>query len=83
MRSGSYLKNVEQLIMKYSTRVAHNAIVLLFMVGILPENSPNSLVCTKATIWAMPEVSSALYAMQLDERNTESVVARVKLIQTN
>lgn len=77
IRSGSYLKSVQQLIEKYSTRVVHNAVVLLFALGILPENSPNPMVCTKATMWAMPEASSALYTMQFDNRMIHSVIERV------
>lgn len=77
VRSGSYLKNIEQLITKYSTRVAHNAVILLFALGILPENTPNAVVCTKATMWAMPEVASALYVTQYSDRTVQNVIERV------
>lgn len=80
VRSGSYLKNVEQLITKHSTRVAHNAILMLFVLGILPENTPNAAVCTKATMWALPEVSSALFAAQYSDRVIQNVVDRVIIL---
>lgn len=77
VRSGSYLKNVEQLITKSTTRVAHNAIILLFALGILPENVPSAVVCTKSTMWAMPEVSSALFITQYTDRVIQNVIERV------
>lgn len=83
VRSGSYLKNIEHLITKYSTRVAHNAIILLFTLGILPENTPNAVVCTKATMWAMPEVASALYVTQYSDGTIQNVIDRVSMRATS
>lgn len=77
VRSGSYLKSVEQLIAKHSTRVVHNALILLFTLGLLPENVPNAAVCTKATMWAMPEIASALYTSQYSDKTVHDVVERV------
>lgn len=78
IRSGSYLRNVEQLIARHSTRVAHNALIVLFTLGLLPENVPNATVCTKATMWAMPEITSALYTAQYSDRTIDSIVERVR-----
>lgn len=50
VRSGSYLNGLQQLVNRHTTRVAHNAILLLFALGILPEETPNSVICTKATM---------------------------------
>lgn len=77
VRSGSYLKNVDQLITKHTTRVAHNAILMLFVLGMLPESTPNAAVCTKATMWAMPEISSALFVAQYSDKVIKNVIERV------
>lgn len=79
VRSGSYLKNIEQLIIKYSTRVAHNAVILLYALGILPANAPNAVVCTRATMWAMPEVASALYVTQYSDKTVRNIIDRVRM----
>ncbi|XP_055297188.1 uncharacterized protein LOC129565894 isoform X2 [Sitodiplosis mosellana] len=80
IRSGSYLRNVEQLIARHSTRVAHNALIVLFTLGMLPENVPNATVCTKATMWAMPEITSALFTAQYSDRTIDSIVERTEHI---
>lgn len=77
IRSGSYLKNIEQLISKYSTRVAHNSLIVLFTLGFLPEMEPNGAVCTKSVMWAMPEMTSALFASQYSDETVEDIVERV------
>lgn len=77
IRSGTYLKSVEQLISKYSTRVAHNSLIVLFTLGLLPENEPNTAVCTKAVMWAMPEITSALFVSQYSDQTIDSIVERV------
>lgn len=77
VRSGSYLNGLQHLINRHTTRVAHNAILLLFVLGILPEELPNSLVCTKATMWAMPEVTSAFFVAQFDEQPVQNLIGRV------
>lgn len=79
VRSGSYLKNIEQLIAKHTTRVAHNALILLFVLQILPDDHPNAAVCTRATMWAMPEVASALYMAQYSDQSIQSVISRVSM----
>lgn len=77
VRSGSYLNGLQQLINRHTTRVAHNAILLLFALGILPEETPNAIVCTKATMWALPEVASAFFVAQFAEQPIQSVISRV------
>lgn len=76
---GSYLKSIDQLIARHSTRVAHNAIIVLFTLSLLPENVPTPEVCTKATMWAMPEVSSALFTSQYSNEIIDDVVLRVSI----
>lgn len=80
IRSGSYLKSIEQLIARHSTRVAHNSLIILFTLGLLPENLPNPLICTKATMWAMPEITSALFTSQYSDQTIDNLVERVSYI---
>lgn len=68
---------MEQLV-KQSTRVAHNALIVLFTLGLLPENIPNATVCTKSTMWAMPEITSALFTAQYSDEKIQHVVERVR-----
>lgn len=77
IRSGSYLKSIDQLISKYSTRVAHNSLIVLFTLGFLPKMEPNAAVCTKSVMWAMPEMTSALFASQYSDQTIENIVERV------
>lgn len=79
IKSGGYLRNVEQLV-RQSTRVAHNAVIVLFTLGLLPENTPNATVCTKSTMWAMPEITSALFTAQYSDETIRNVVERVRKI---
>lgn len=83
IRSGTYLKSIEQLIVKYSTRVAHNSLIVLFTLGLLPENEPNAAVCTKATMWAMPEITSALFVSQYSDQTIDNIVERVSDLGPN
>lgn len=64
--------------MKQSTRVAHNALIVLFTLGLLPEHTPNATVCTKSTMWAMPEITSALFTAQYSDETIQNVVERVR-----
>lgn len=79
IRSGSYLRGVEQLVAKHSTRVAHNSLIVLFILGLLPVNTPNASVCTKATMWAMPEITSALFTAQYSDETIQSIAYRVSV----
>lgn len=67
---------MEQLV-KQSTRVAHNALIILFTLGLLPENAPNATVCTTSTMWAMPEITSALFTSQYSDETIQNVMERV------
>ncbi|XP_031625122.1 kell blood group glycoprotein homolog isoform X2 [Contarinia nasturtii] len=80
VRSGTYLRNVDQLVSRHSTRVAHNALIILFTLGLLPENAPNAMICTKATMWAMPEITSALFTAQYSDRTIDTIVERAEHI---
>lgn len=72
------MKSVEELVARHSTRVAHNALIVLFTVGLLPVNIPNPNVCTKATMWAMPEITSAFFTAQYSDQLINSLVERVR-----
>lgn len=62
---------------KHPTRVIHNSLLILFALAILPPGQPDPMICTKATMWAMPEVSSALYVAQFSDNNINNAIARV------
>lgn len=68
------------MVARHSTRVAHNALIVLFTLGLLPVNTPNASVCTKATMWAMPEITSALFTTQYSDQLIQSLVERVGFI---
>lgn len=74
------MRGVEQLMARHSTRVAHNALIVLFTLGLLPVNTPNTSVCTKSTMWAMPEITSALFTAQYSDETIDSVVGRVRSV---
>lgn len=78
VRSSDYLKSLQVLLSKNPTRVAHNSILLLFALGILPQGRPDPIVCTKATMWALPKVASALYMQQHSQEDIKEVLQRVR-----
>lgn len=80
LRSADYLKNIQHLIFKYPKRVVHNSLLVLFAIGVLPSNIPDPIVCTKATMWAMPEISSAIYIAQFSNHVINSAIARVSFV---
>ncbi|XP_054746895.1 endothelin-converting enzyme homolog isoform X2 [Anastrepha obliqua] len=80
VRSPDYLKAVEELLLKYSSRVAHNSILILFTLGILPQEYPNPTVCTRATMWALPDITSALFVAHHSNSDLQSTVKRTDLI---
>lgn len=65
---------------KYPRRVVYNSMLIMFAVSILPPDKPDALVCTRATIWALPEVASALYVAQFSETSINHAVSRVSNI---
>lgn len=78
IRGGTgYLRNIDLLISRHSTRVAHNALIVLFTLSLLPENVPTPEVCTRATMWAMPEVASAFFTSQYSDDIINDVIERV------
>lgn len=78
LRSAEYLKSLHDLLSRHHTRVIHNSLLVAFALTILPPESPNTFVCTKATMWAMPEISSALYVAQFSDEVINDVISRVK-----
>lgn len=77
LRSADYLKGLHSLLAKHPTRVVHNSLLIVFALAILPPGQPDALICTKATMWAMPEVSSALYVAQFSDNSINNAIARV------
>ncbi|XP_058982762.1 uncharacterized protein LOC109613610 isoform X3 [Musca domestica] len=80
VRSSEYLKAIHGLLTKYSTRVAHNSIIVLFVLGILPQDRSSPIVCTRATMWALPDMSSALFVAQYSIKNVNAVVKRTEFV---
>ncbi|XP_037030087.1 endothelin-converting enzyme homolog isoform X1 [Bradysia coprophila] len=80
LRSAEYLKSLQYLLSRHPTRVIHNSLLVAFALTILPPETPNTFVCTKATMWAMPEISSALYVAQFSDEVTNDVINRADLI---
>lgn len=77
VRSSDYLKAVEELLTKYPTRVAHNSMLVLFALGILPQGKSDPTVCTRATMWALPDITSALFIAQHSSDGIKDVIRRV------
>lgn len=77
------MKSVQDLLNKHPTRVAHNSLLVLFALGILPYDHPNPIVCTRATMWALPEVSSTLFMAQYSSDVINQVIKRVILFFFN
>uniref|UniRef100_A0A1A9VM03 Peptidase M13 N-terminal domain-containing protein n=1 Tax=Glossina austeni TaxID=7395 RepID=A0A1A9VM03_GLOAU len=80
VRSSDYLKAIGELLSKYPTRVAHNSMLLLFALGILPQGHPNAVVCTRATMWALPDITSALFIAQHSSDDISDVIRRTDII---
>lgn len=64
---------------KYPRRVVHNSMLIQFAVSVLPPDKPDALVCTRAAVWALPEVASALYVAQFTESSITNAVSRVSI----
>ncbi|XP_055847848.1 endothelin-converting enzyme 2 isoform X2 [Episyrphus balteatus] len=80
VRNSDYLKAVELLLTKYPTRVSHNSILLIFALGILPQGYPDPAVCTRATMWALPEITSALFIAQHSSEDLREVIKRTEVV---
>ncbi|KAJ6638737.1 Tubulin polyglutamylase TTLL5, partial [Pseudolycoriella hygida] len=80
LRSAEYLKSLQDLLSRHPTRVIHNSLLVAFALTILPPEPPNIFVCTKATMWAMPEISSALYIAQFSNEVVNDVINRADMI---
>lgn len=77
VRSVDYFSHLPALLERHQKRVIHNALILLFVLNTLPPTPPSPMTCTKSTIWAMPQVSSALYLTQHPANLTRDNVNRV------
>uniref|UniRef100_W8BH66 Endothelin-converting enzyme 2 n=1 Tax=Ceratitis capitata TaxID=7213 RepID=W8BH66_CERCA len=80
VRSSDYLKALELILVKHSTRVAHNSILALFALGILPQDRPSPTICTRATMWALPDITSALFMAYYSKSDLHSYIQRTDLI---
>ncbi|XP_033232511.1 neprilysin-2 [Drosophila pseudoobscura] len=80
VRNGDYLKALKHFLTKYPTRVAHNSLLLLSALEILPRDYPSPEVCTRSTMWALPELASALYIAQHASNDLKDITKRAELI---
>ncbi|XP_067616169.1 neprilysin-1 isoform X2 [Eurosta solidaginis] len=80
IRSPDYIKAVQKLLGKYSTRVAHNSMLIIFTLGLLPQDNPNPTVCTKATMWALPDIASTLFVTHHSNSDLQAVVKKTNAI---
>ncbi|XP_065087387.1 endothelin-converting enzyme homolog [Ochlerotatus camptorhynchus] len=78
IRSPAYLEHLRKLLLAHQNRVIHNALLLLFALNTLPPGRPSPLVCAKATNWALPEVSSALFIGQYSEEVIGHAIQRTE-----
>lgn len=77
VRSVEYFSHLPALLQRHQKRVIHNSMILLFVLNSLPPTKPSAMTCTKSTIWAMPQVSSALYLTQHPANVTADNINRV------
>ncbi|XP_069969132.1 EEF1AKMT4-ECE2 readthrough transcript protein isoform X2 [Bactrocera oleae] len=80
VRSPDYIKAIEELLVKYSTRVVHNSMLILFTLGILPPDNPNPIICTRATMWALPDVTSAIFVAHHSTKDIKNAIKRTDVI---
>ncbi|SPP83237.1 uncharacterized protein LOC117585670 isoform X1 [Drosophila guanche] len=80
VRNGDYLKALQHFLTKYPTRVAHNSLLLLSALEILPRDYPSPEVCTRSTMWALPELASALYIAQHSSDDLKDTTKRAEII---
>uniref|UniRef100_A0AAG5CQE6 Peptidase M13 N-terminal domain-containing protein n=1 Tax=Anopheles atroparvus TaxID=41427 RepID=A0AAG5CQE6_ANOAO len=79
IRSPEYLRQLRKLLLTYQNRVIHNSLLMLFALNTLPPGRPSPLVCTRATNWALPEVTAALFVAQYSEEVIRHAIHRVRL----
>ncbi|KAH8382796.1 hypothetical protein KR009_005305 [Drosophila setifemur] len=80
VRNSDYLKALKYFLTKYPTRVAHNSLLLLSALEILPRDYPSPEVCTRSTMWALPELSSALYIAQHSSDDLKDTTKRAEIV---
>ncbi|XP_055678290.1 endothelin-converting enzyme 2 isoform X2 [Lutzomyia longipalpis] len=82
VRSLAYFNRLHTLLspLKHQTRVIHNALLLLFALGALPPTHPSPVACTKATMWALPQASSALYMAHHSIETVRKSINRVEIL---
>uniref|UniRef100_A0A182M0N4 Peptidase M13 N-terminal domain-containing protein n=1 Tax=Anopheles culicifacies TaxID=139723 RepID=A0A182M0N4_9DIPT len=78
IRSPEYLRQLRKLLLQYQNRVIHNSLLMLFALNTLPPGRPSPLVCTRATNWALPEVTSALFVAQYSEEVMRHAIHRTE-----
>lgn len=78
VRNADYLKALQSFLTKYPSRIAHNAMLLLSVLEILPKDFPTPEVCTRSTMWALPELASALYISQYSSIDSKDIIKRVQ-----
>lgn len=52
----------------------------MFACGVLPPLTPSPVICTRATMWALPEISASLYVAQHSNDNIDDVVKRTGVV---
>lgn len=77
VRSVEYFSHLPALLERHPKRIIHNSLILLFVLNTLPPSKPTPITCTKSAIWAMPQVSSALYLTQHPANVTRDNINRV------
>ena len=55
--------------------------LVLFALGILPQGWSDPAVCTRATMWALPDITSALFIAQHSSYGIKDVIRRVCMDQ--
>lgn len=83
VRSVEYFSHLPALLERHPKRIIHNSLILLFALTTLPPSRPNPITCTKSAIWAMPQVSSALYLTQHPANLTRDNINRVRFSYCN
>lgn len=77
IRAGDFFQHLATFLAAYDKRVIHNALLVLFALHFLPRGQPTPKSCAKATVWAMPEPSAALFVQHFSENELESAALRV------